>query len=536
MSANLSFVKPVIEYLKKERIPLDVKEFEYQLQSHPGYPSLIAVTDTLSYFNISTLPYKFSFENLSLLPSRFLAFLKSGFSLIETEDDVIRKNGLIISEDSLKEQWHDIVLIIEETEIDSVETNSQSRFNYALLTFLGSFIALILLIHYKAGLHQVLLIASAFAGLVIAIETVKQSLGIHSMLTSKLCSGTGNNDCTTVVGSKKWRLLQVINLSDVCVIFFSVEIAALSLSSVIRIEELLAWLFTIGLHLVFPVVTVSIYYQARIEKKWCALCLITSGVLLFQYFLTRRSTTISSDQITNYQIVAFLILLTGIAALWYAVKPILLTFKDLKSSQLRTLRFRRDFEAFHGHLKKQKFLVDQSTADSFLFGNKQSTLKINIVTSPFCGYCNEVDHIVYRLLQKFGDSICISMRFNKNPELFLEGGELVYQNLARIYFDEGPGAFLEALRSWFFYKERNRNTWLRKYVKADYIQAYDEILVSQWKWVKSNNVNFTPAIFIGDCLYPGTYEKTDLEYFIPDLIEESRRENNVGMPEISLQL
>ena len=46
----------LFQYLEKDKIFIDQTEFEFQIQSHPNYPSLLAISDTLSfYFRIQIL-------------------------------------------------------------------------------------------------------------------------------------------------------------------------------------------------------------------------------------------------------------------------------------------------------------------------------------------------------------------------------------------------------------------------------------------------------------------------------------------------
>lgn len=42
----------LFQYLDKENINIDKEEFLFQNQSHPDYPSALAIADTLSFFNI----------------------------------------------------------------------------------------------------------------------------------------------------------------------------------------------------------------------------------------------------------------------------------------------------------------------------------------------------------------------------------------------------------------------------------------------------------------------------------------------------
>lgn len=63
MTENFAFL---FQYLKKENITIDQDEFIFQLNSHPETPSLLALSDTLSFFNIDNLATKINFENFEI--------------------------------------------------------------------------------------------------------------------------------------------------------------------------------------------------------------------------------------------------------------------------------------------------------------------------------------------------------------------------------------------------------------------------------------------------------------------------------------
>jgi hypothetical protein len=77
MSKNLSFF---FNYLKKEKINIDQKEFDFQIQSHPDYASLLAISDTLSFFKVNNLATRLENEDIEHLSDNFIA-LKDSFRM-----------------------------------------------------------------------------------------------------------------------------------------------------------------------------------------------------------------------------------------------------------------------------------------------------------------------------------------------------------------------------------------------------------------------------------------------------------------------
>ena len=74
MIENYNFL---FQYLEKEGITIDKFEFEFQVKSHPNYPSLLAISDTLLFFNIENIATRVGFLEIDTLPNRFIALLNN---------------------------------------------------------------------------------------------------------------------------------------------------------------------------------------------------------------------------------------------------------------------------------------------------------------------------------------------------------------------------------------------------------------------------------------------------------------------------
>lgn len=72
MTDNFNYL---FKYLQKKNITIDKPEFQFQIQSHPSYPSLLSIADTLSFFNIDNIATRIAKEQLDDLPNIFIALL-----------------------------------------------------------------------------------------------------------------------------------------------------------------------------------------------------------------------------------------------------------------------------------------------------------------------------------------------------------------------------------------------------------------------------------------------------------------------------
>jgi hypothetical protein len=58
-------------YLSKMQYASKIKDFEDAFNSHPNYPSLLAITDSLTFIGIENIAAKVPFQHIEKLPNIF---------------------------------------------------------------------------------------------------------------------------------------------------------------------------------------------------------------------------------------------------------------------------------------------------------------------------------------------------------------------------------------------------------------------------------------------------------------------------------
>ena len=61
---------------------LNQKEFSFQFQSHPNYPSALAFSDTLNFLGVKNEAYNLDKEYWEELPQEFITIYNKDFALI----------------------------------------------------------------------------------------------------------------------------------------------------------------------------------------------------------------------------------------------------------------------------------------------------------------------------------------------------------------------------------------------------------------------------------------------------------------------
>jgi len=521
MPENYSYL---FQYLKKEGIPIDKDEFEFQVQSHPDYPSLLSISDTLSFFNINNGAMRLASSEIELLPERFIAVLreennKLQLCFIEKKGNeyvyIKDKKSLIISKQDLETKWENIVLLAEKSEIEL--TNSSNKLSWIIPIW---FLAIFILILYQSAdnLQTKLFFLFPILGMLFSVAALKDLFGTKSELLNSFCNMTASTSCTSIVSSTKWKIFKFVNFSDLSIILFSSQFIGLLLflftgNTVVFFSIQKVLIFTAA-----PVLFLSLYYQKFVEKKWCPICLAIITVIFLEFCYVHFFQNLSFG-ISLHYIFMMGFVIASAALVWLILKKLLIQQKELKEFQLKGSRFMRNYEIFKNTLLASNQVEnDLLNVGTIVLGNTEAPLRIIVVTSPFCGYCKDAHFIIEEILQKYHDTVCVDIRFNFNIEYDGEKSKEIHQKLVAIYYDQGQAAFSKALHSWFENKDEKKLDSL--VINEDNILKINMILEKQFNWNKNNNINYTPAIIINQFVFPKQYERNELIRFIAELSED----------------
>lgn len=516
-------------YLEKEEISIDKTEYEFQIQSHPDSPSLLAISDTLNFFNVETFIAKVGFEELENLPNQFIAHLNTELSdpqlyFIEKKENQfycnIDKNLVGITRNELEERWTGIILVIEKSEdLELFKQNKSYWFLILQVLFFTLFI--IAVSKFQVAYTSKLFFIFPTVGLLLSIAVLKDLFGIKSKLVNNFCNMTAYTSCAAVVESTRWKIFEIVNFSDLSFMFFASQFIGLLLF-LFSHDTISYFIMQKGVLVCStPVLLLSLYYQKNVEKKWCPICLgiITVVLLELCYIYVFKNyvmvVSISSALIFGLVFVSMMII-------WLSLKKLLTQRKELLEFKLKSTRFIRNYEVFKNSLlASDKTNYHTLPAGNLIIGNKNANLKIMIISNPFCSHCAEAHILIEEILKKHKDNICIDMRFNfdetnnnNNNNQF----EKVHQKLVRIYYDYGQEVFMKSLQNWFENKDDSRLIVSENSVISDL--KIGEILHGQFLMNKANNISFTPTIIIDQYIFPKIYDRKELIYFIHDLLED----------------
>ncbi len=524
MKDTLTFL--VQKLLNHNHIPIDNEELSFQIQSHPSYPSLHAITAVLDHFSIQNmaLSVKANAENLSAFPSAFLG-------QIQLEDDnelalVIVKNQQyhiqfskdkkeILSQTQFLKRFTGIILGVDNDSIEEKVVDLKQTYLYVLFSL--AMLSLASLIYFAGiSLQSTSLLFLNLVGAYISFSILKQELGLESTLGNAFCSAQSEKkNCNIVLASKGATLYKRldIKLSDLSLVYFVGLTLSIILYTIQGISLYSIYYFSL---LSIPVTIYSLYYQSSVLKQWCPLCLGIVGILWLQTtlaFITLTPLTIPSISLTLC--LPLIIGLIVTLSIWLFLKPFITSYIKLKKLKISHYQFKRDFDVFQALFNKSARYYDTTFAGEIILGNPKASLNITIITNPFCGHCKAVHTLIEDILKRYQNKVKLSIRFNIDTQDQQSDLVQITSRLLEIYHQEGQLKCLTALQDIYIHKTATE--WLTRWKPCAFPEYYIPILKQSRKWCLENNINFTPEILINGQAFPSKYERPDLIFFIEEL-------------------
>lgn len=521
--------------LKKSDIKVDEDEFEFQLLSHPSYPSLHSITGVLDHFNIKNYALEIpnSFEAIALLPNHFLALIKTkeydGFVLACKQEfgfDLFFNNNKkrFMLFNNFLDIWTGVIVILEDETQGIKHDVKKGRFSNAFF-YLTPFILLALFIYNKPNLFQISHFFLSLIGAAICVLIVQHEMGLQSIILDKFCSQEKKSiNCDAVLNSKGATLFKTFKFSDVGIIYFAAILLTWILITVSRSAFNPIVLIT---GLAIPFTFFSIFYQYKVVKKWCLLCLSVVSILWLQAAslllldFDRTVLTISVESLTLTVFSFFAAL-----ALWQFISTRLKKEQEFRALKIEHFKFKKNYNIFKSLIsRREKIDTRIDNVQEIVLGNTSinSPIEIVIITNPLCGFCKEAHQLVEKLILRADYNIRIIIRFNVNSD-YNSTDSKIATKLIEIYNKEIEQKCLDALHD--IYSGYKPTDWLKKW--GEPLEPKNtHTIVRAKEWCKLNNINFTPEILVNGTPFPSEYNRTDLIFFIDDLIEEEMEKFNL---------
>ena len=514
-------VNVVTKYLEKNKHGSQKESFEDLFLSHPNYPSLFAITDSLTILGIENIAIKIPKEQFVELPDSFLAVFNQELVLVSKKSDTVsietenggRKN---VTFNEFLAGWNEVIVVIEpNTKIDV----KSGIHNVSWLQYSFPVVALIIisLLYNAYSLRSIALLLISISGLIVSAFIIAEKLGIKNEVVSKFCNGNPNISCNSVIKSGKSESSKWIDFSDLPLLFFGINTLSLLIEP--QTDAVVGGISLMAL----PIIGYSIWVQKFQLQKWCVLCLGISSLIFLQAIVFCFQDFLLLD-FFSISLFGFLFSFLLFSSVWLFLKPVLEKKLQAESDVSKLKRFKRSYSVFKSLTKEIRASEDFDKLTGIGFGNKNAAMQLTVILSPSCGHCHNSFWEAYELVSKFPNSVFLNVLFNVNPGNNDNPYKVVVQSLLTIRNHNTEKA-REALIDWHIMRMELDN-WKEKWA-VDFIDMKaSEQMHQQYNWCLSNRFNYTPVKIINNKLFPGGYEINELKFFLNDFSEEKEINRN----------
>lgn len=340
------------------------------------------------------------------------------------------------------------------------------------------------------------------AGLAASIMLFSKQEGVQIKLADTICkSGGESSNCNSVMDSKGGKLFGIISWSDIGVIYFATALISLLILGYDKLGLIVSVLSVICISYVFY----SIWYQWRVVRKWCPLCLSVQAVFILQLIVAIFAFNHAGMQFHLYPLIVFGVIGIIIAALVFVLEPLI----------NRAVRFpytERNFREFRHEPEVMDLLMNGKSYDtsgvSQMIINPEAENIVTFVFSTFCGPCLVKIKGILKLLTKYDVGLRVVMPL-KNPEDAKELSLIEYF-ITRCL--ESPEKFIQLMDSY----PDDYSTIRQKFgtFKSSNPEIVHGIILSHYQWFYANGFTGTPVILYNNHKLPDYYNLHDLEIII----------------------
>jgi len=527
-------VKTIVAFLKLLDVKVNSDTIDDTLQNHPDWPSLLCISDSLNVWNVPNAAGKIEVSEIDQLPTPFLAYTGRGENPLEivtevSENEVrlysTKQNKVLIeSKEIFLKSWSGIYLIAEKNEQSGEKDFEITRRKsfikslvpvslFVLLTIISGIFLLrnIELSEVNAVAPVYFQYLILFAGVIVTSLLLWYEIDSNNPLLHKVCTGIVKGNCDAILSGNQSKLLSWLSWSEVGFFYYAGGLLTLLFAG--QLFSALAVIAYLNM-LALPYTVFSIYYQARIAKQWCVLCLsvqvllVLGGINVIANELLLPLNQFSVDVIIHSALLYLIPVL-----LWYALKPYLLKLQEAKNTKREYLRVKFNTEIFDTLLKKQKQITVSTDGIGIDLGNPNATNTLIKVCNPYCGPCAKAHPKIEKLLEEIPD-LKVKIIFTTPNDPKHQAFEPVSHLLTISNQNKSDEIIKQALDDWYLADKKDYEQFASKYPMTVDPGKQANKIETMFNWCDDTNITFTPTIFINGYQLPAAYDIADLQYFL----------------------
>lgn len=513
-------------------LQLKVSKSEIDRIKHfPNYPSLAAFVDALKEWRVNSLAVKLEPRQLIDIPVPALVHLKKNgghFVVVEkiTETSISyfdSDSGLVTEAiGEFSSRWTGAALLVEATEKSGesnfVEKRKVQRQQVVLRQIAGGISFCLLMLPFALlPVELWVYIIVKVGGLLTCVLLFQRQFHMSNKWASSVCNWGSKSNCDSVIHSPAASFFG-ISLTEIGLIYFLSSVFYFALVSLYLGFQGVPFLMMAMSITAVVLSPLSIYYQWRIAKAWCPLCLIVVAIVWLEVAsLFALNTPISNTMQENALTALALFVPVGV---WFSIRQHFIDSLRVVPLENTLLKFTRSSEIFQSLLARQDMVDIGHFEHELELGRSNAPIQIILVTNPTCGPCRLADHVVNDLLSEHSESISVIFRFAIDARKRSDTSYSVANHLVKISLSNST-SLAAAMHGWYLGGAKNGvENWKACFpVESEPSDEFvGRILDRHANWCKQHGITATPTILINGKRIPVEYTISDLRYQISKLV------------------
>ncbi|TWF40653.1 protein-disulfide isomerase [Chitinophaga polysaccharea] len=525
--------------LAELNVPVTAGTINKELEEHPDFNSLLSISDVLHRFGVDNLAARLDPDKLLTAPPPFITQIKGTkqqpdyFTIVRKVDDnninyydpVALKWTHSRKEDFI-ERYMGVVLLAEAREFAGerdYEQKAKDEKRKSALSQLGIITFPIILciaglatwLQYGASswfslLYALLSFAGASAGFLLLWYELDQ----HNPALQQMCSAGKKTNCNAILQSGAAKIAG-ISWSKIGFTYFTGTMLLMLFNGINSPQVLLitGWLTLLAL----PYTFFSLYYQWRVARQWCVICVFVQALLLIQFAILLLAGRLEALLPVSFPIGWLPAIITAYVLpfmLSAALLPVFKKAKESKENVVRLQRLKHNTEIFEALLNKQKRIAFPTDGLGITLGNPSAPHKIIKVCNPYCGPCART-HAPLEALLENNPGIQIQIIFTASNNEGDKSAQPVKHLLAIANNSKEDHALIkQGLDDWYEAKEKDYDRFAAKYPMNGALNQQNEKIDAMRQWCDQTGIKATPTFFINGHQMPDIYTVDDLKYFL----------------------
>lgn len=508
--------------IKELGIKISDTSLKLKLEEHVDFPSLIAISDCLSEWNIPNLAVQIPKEkyNVDELQFPFIAqipFDGGQFMLVHeiengtvvySDEKLTRKR---INESDFLKSWAGVLLYAEANQ-ESGEKNYLRKQIFGIISDLKIPLLILVLLAFlvfgidfsAASSGYILFLALSLLGSGISALLLTHSLNANNPLIQNLCSLGKKNNCNAILKSDAAKVTSWLSWSEVGFFYFTG-----CMLSLLTVPSSLPVLMLLNI-LAIPYTFWSIYYQYS-NKNWCILCCSVQAILWLELIVVLATISMKSNLYIPSSYLGITLSFLLPISLWFILKPLLQKASEYRLLKQQLKKFKYNSDLFTLALIKQPRYAIPDDIAPITLGNPNAQTIITMVSNPFCNPCAEAHEIFDKWIKNRFD-IQLKIVF-ATPNNDNDPRTKVAKHVTALGLVKNVEMVEEALNQWYRRREKKYEDWAKNY-EIEITQSVHDAVKKQKQWCNLIEVTGTPTVLINGYKLPKPYSIEDIQYLV----------------------